>query len=181
MRIRRATADDAAAIASIYAPYVLGTAVSFEAAAPDEAGMARRIAANGDLYPWFVAGDGDGPVLGYAGASQFRARHAYRFAVETSVYLADGARGRGIGAALTRVLLEVLESQGFTQAVAAITLPNPASVRMHEALGFSSAGVYEKVGFKFGEWHSVGLWQRGLAALSDQPVEPRPVAAVWKP
>jgi L-amino acid N-acyltransferase YncA len=181
VRIRPATAQDAAAIASIYAPYVLATAVSFETAAPDEAEMARRIAANGDLYPWFVAGEADAPVLGYSSACQFRARHAYRFTVETSVYLADGARGRGIGTVLTRVLLELLENQGFTQAVAAITLPNPASVKMHEALGFVPAGAYEKVGFKFGEWHSVGLWQRGLAALSDQPEEPRPFSTVWKP
>ena len=81
---------------------------------------------------------------------------------------------------LYRILLPVLEAQGFAQAIAAITLPNEASVRLHEALGFSQIGTYEKVGFKFREWRSVGLWQRPLAQLSTRPEEPKPVALVWR-
>lgn len=179
MKIRAATADDAAAIASIYAPYVAGSIVSFETQPPDESEMARRIAGADGLYPWFVACDGD-EVVGYAYACAFRTRPAYRFTVETTVYVADGAHRRGIGTLLYRVLLPVLEGQGFAQAIAAITLPNEASVRLHEALGFSQIGTYEKVGFKFREWRSVGLWQRALAPLSTRPEEPKPVALVWK-
>lgn len=179
MRIRRATADDAAAIASIYAPYVTGTIVSFETEAPDETEMGRRIAEAGDSYPWLVACE-DGSVLGYAYACAFRTRPAYRFTVETTVYLADGAGGRGIGTLLLRALLPALEGQGFAQAIAAITLPNQASIALHEKMGFRMAGIYEKVGFKFGEWRSVGLWQRALASLSAHPAEPKPVSAVWK-
>jgi L-amino acid N-acyltransferase YncA len=173
VRIRRATADDAAAIASIYAPYVTGSAVSFETEAPDEAEMARRIGEGGDLYPWLAACGDDGSVLGYAYACAFRARSAYRFTVETTVYLAQAAAGRGIGSALLGRLLPMLEAQGFTQAIAAITLPNPASAALHEKMGFRRAGTYEQVGFKQGEWRSVGLWQRALAPAAALPAEPR--------
>ncbi|MGZ8350031.1 MAG: N-acetyltransferase family protein [Allosphingosinicella sp.] len=173
MRIRLATAPDAAAIASIYAPYVTGTTVSFETAPPSVEDMGARIAAGGDLYPWFVACDEDDRILGYASASAFRARHAYRFSVETSVYVAQDAHHRGVGGRLYRRLLGTLEAQGFTQAIGAITLPNPASVALHEKLGFRQAGVYRDVGHKLGQWLSVGLWQRPLAPLSPEPGEPR--------
>ena len=179
MKIRRATADDAAAIASIYAPYVRASVVSFEMEAPDEAKMRDRIAALGDLYPWLVACDEDGAMLGYAYGCAFRTRPAYRFTVETTVYVADGAHRRGIGSLLYGALLALLEAQGFTQAIGAITIPNEASIRLHEALGFVRAGTYEKVGFKLGEWRSVGLWQRPLAPMASRPEEPRPVSAVW--
>lgn len=180
MRIRRATAVDAAAIAGIYAPYVLASAASFEAEAPDVKEMRARIEAGGDLYPWFVACEAEGPPLGFAYACAFRARPAYRFTVETTVYVAEGAQRRGIGTLLYGALLPLLEAQGFAQAIAAITLPNPASAAMHEALGFARAGTYEQVGFKLGQWHSVGLWQRALAPMAVPPEEPRPVSAVWK-
>jgi L-amino acid N-acyltransferase YncA len=180
VRTRRATDGDAAAIASIYAPYVRASVVSFETEAPDEAEMRERIAALGDLYPWLVACDEDGSMLGYAYGSAFRTRPAYRFTVETTVYVADGAHRRGIGRLLYRQLLALLEAQGFTQAIGAITIPNEASIRLHELLGFVRAGTYEKVGFKLGEWRSVGLWQRPLAPMAPRPEEPRPVSSVWK-
>jgi phosphinothricin acetyltransferase len=175
LKIRLASADDAAAIASIYAPYVADTFVSFETEPPDAAEFRRRIEAGGDLYPWFVA-EADARLLGYACASAFRTRRAYRFTVETSVYLATNAVGRGVGRTLYTRLLETLEAQGFAQAIGAISLPNPASVRLHEALGFAHAGTYRDVGYKLGSWHSVGLWQRPLGAVGDPPREPRPFA-----
>ena len=177
MRLRRATGGDAAAIAAIYAPYVTGSIVSFETEAPDEAAMRERIEAGGALYPWFVA-EGGGSVAGYAYACAFRTRPAYRFTVETSVYLAPGAQGRGVGAALYERLLGTLEAQGFTQAIAAISLPNPASVALHERFGFERAGTYARVGWKLGGWHDVGLWQRPLAPSETPPAEPLPFAAV---
>jgi phosphinothricin acetyltransferase len=177
---RLATADDAAAIASIYAPYVMATAVSFETTAPDAAEMARRIEAGAADYPWLVGCGEDGAILGYAYASAFRPRPAYRFTVETSAYVADGTHGRGIGRSLYTLLLALLKAQGFAQAIAAITLPNEASVALHEKLGFVRIGTYERVGFKFGEWRSVGLWQCPLAKLSAHPKEPKPVSAVWE-
>ena len=172
MRLRAATEGDAAAISEIYAPYVTASVVSFETDAPDAATVRDRIAQCADLYPWIVAEDEGGKIGGYAYATAFRPRPAYRYAVESSVYLAPDAQGRGIGARLYRSLLATLEAQGFVQAIAAITLPNPASVRLHEALGFTAAGVYRQVGYKLGGWHDVGLWQRALAAPANPPVEP---------
>jgi phosphinothricin acetyltransferase len=177
VKIRAARAADAAAIAAIYAPYVTGSAVSFETEPPDVAEIGRRMAEAGDLYPWFVACEGEA-VLGYAYAAAFRTRPAYRFSVETTVYVSGKAQRRGVGAGLYAVLLPVLEAQGFVQAIAAITLPNPASMNLHERFGFRRIGAYEEVGFKRGGWHSVGLWQRALSPLSTRPEEPKPFSAV---
>jgi L-amino acid N-acyltransferase YncA len=173
MRPRAATPDDAAAIAEIYAPFVTRSAVSFETEPPGEAAIRARIESGGDLYPWLVGESDDGRLLGYAYAARFRDRPAYRFAVETSVYLRAEAAGRGLGRGLYAHLLEILERQSFTQAIAAITLPNEASVRLHEKLGFERAGTYRHVGWKFDEWHDVGLWQRPLAKPGTPPIEPR--------
>ena len=178
MTIRLATGEDAVAIAGIYAHYVTATPVSFETDPPDEAEMRTRIADGGELYPWLVV-EIDHQVAGYASATRFRPRPAYRFTVETSVYLAARRHGLGFGRRLYERLVALVEAQGFAQAIAAITLPNEASVRLHEALGFTPAGTYRHVGWKCGAWHDVGLWQRGLAPPADPPVEPRPVAGAW--
>jgi L-amino acid N-acyltransferase YncA len=178
VRIRAATAEDAAAIAAIYAPFVTGSTVSFETDPPDPAAMRARIEAGGGLYPWLVA-EREGKIAAYAYATQFRPRPAYRYAVETSVYVAPDAQGGGVGSELYRRLLDLLERQLFTQAIAAITLPNPASARLHEKLGFVAAGTYRQVGYKLGGWHDVGLWQRRLAAAAVPPEEPSPLALVW--
>ena len=173
VRLREATADDAAAIAAIYAPFVTSSPISFETEPPSAQVIRERIESGGDLYPWLVVIGARGEVAGYASASAFRTRPAYRFAVETSVYLASGEEGRGLGTRLYRALLATLEAQGFTQAIAAIALPNRASVRLHEALGFTPAGTYRQVGWKMGGWHDVGLWQRPLAPQLSPPPEPK--------
>lgn len=174
--IRIATEADAAAVAGIYRPYVEQSRISFEDRAPDELEMARRVRREGyGLHPWLLAEDGGG-ALGYAASSPFRTRAAYRWTVETGIYLAPQACGRGIGAELLSRLLTILERQGFVAAIGAIALPNPASVALHEKLGFEHTGTYRRVGFKMGEWLDVGLWQRELAERSDSPAEPRPFA-----
>jgi phosphinothricin acetyltransferase len=173
VKLRAATLGDSAAIAEIYAPFVTASAVSFETEPPDEKAMRTRIEAGGGLYPWLVGEAEDGALLGYAYAARFRDRPAYRFAVETSVYLRSGAAGRGLGRRLYEPLLAILEGQGFTQAIAAITVPNEASVRLHESLGFERSGTYSRVGWKLGAWHDVGLWQRPLAEPKARPDEPR--------
>ena len=175
MRIRAARADDAAAIADIYRPYVAETAITFEDEAPDAAAVRDRMAAAAELYPWRVAEDEDGFILGYAYACAFRARSAYRFSVETTVYVRAGGGRRGVGSALYRPLLAALEAQGFTQAVAAISLPNDDSVGFHERFGFVRTGTYAGVGWKLGRWIDVGLWQRPLASAETPPREPRPL------
>lgn len=177
--IRLALESDAAVLASIYRPYVEQSRISFEEAAPDTAEMARRI--RGDrtgFYPWFVAEE-DGRLLGFASSSAFRTRRAYRWTVETGIYLGVDAQGRGVGRALLSKLLEVLELQGYVAAIGAIALPNDASVALHEKLGFVHTGTYRKVGFKMGEWLDVGLWQKDLAPREAHPAEPQPFKKVF--
>lgn len=182
MRIRLATADDAGAVRAIYAPLIERTAVSFELDVPSEDEIARRITGRQPQHPWLVVdgthddsegGRADG-VAGYAYAGRFSGRPAYDWSVETSIYMAEPARGRGLGRALYAALLAVLDAQGYRQAMAGIALPNPASIRVHEAAGFTPVGVYRAAGWKFGAWHDVGWWQRSLGA-SDAAPEP-PVA-----
>ena len=175
--VRAATPDDAPAVADIYNAYVTRSAASFETEPVSPQDMRGRIEGTAGRYPWLVAEE-DGEILGYACASAFRPRHAYRFTVEVSIYLQAGRVGTGVGRRLYAALIATLERQGFTEAVAAITLPNDASVRMHEAAGFRRAGVYRTVGYKHGQWHDVGLWQRALAVAGDPPHEPRRFADV---
>jgi len=173
IELRLATPADADAIAAIYAPVIRDTVTSFETAVvpPDE--MRERIDTTLARYPWLVAETG-GAVLGYAYATQHRARAAYAWSVDVSVYLADRARRRGVGRALYVALLDLLTAQGYANAFAGIALPNDASVGLHEALGFTLVGVYRSVGWKLGAWHDVGWWQRGLLAVA-APAAPVPM------
>jgi L-amino acid N-acyltransferase YncA len=167
-------AFDAAGCLEIYTPFVSGSAISFEEHPPTVAEFAARIAHVSERHPWLVAVE-DGVVAGFAYASAHRARAAYRWTCETSVYIGSGHRRRGVGGELYTALLELLARQGLTLAVAGITLPNPASVALHEALGFEPVGVYRRIGFKAGAWRDVGWWQRTLSDPGDgQPPEPRP-------
>lgn len=178
MRVRDAGAEDAAAIADVYRHYVEASAVTFEDVPPDAAEVARRMQATPRL-PWLVAEDREA-VVGYAYASRHRDRPAYRWAVDCSVYLRPDATGRGVGRLLYDELLPVLRRLGYWRAYAGIALPNPGSVRLHEALGFVQVGVYEQVGYKLGCWHDVGWWQLALAqpgGVSGPPAEPR----AWQP
>jgi L-amino acid N-acyltransferase YncA len=178
--IRAATPDDAAAIAAIYAPFVLSGTVSFETDAPDAQAMRQRMTAGEGLYPWLVATDGGdaGAVLGYAYAGLFRDRPAYRWVVETSIYMAGSGQQRGTGRLLYDALVDTLQAQGFTQAIGVIALPNDASIRLHEQVGFRRAGVYREIGFKMGRWIDVGFWQRELRDSPAGPAPPRRFAEV---
>lgn len=164
MHIRDASVEDAESVAAIYNPFVLNTSISFEEAAVSDAEMAQRIMdVQAAGLPWLVA-EHDGVIAGYAYASKWRARHAYRFSVESSVYLAPANAGKGLGTALYRVLLERLRGGGYHLAISGIALPNPASVALHEKLGFDKVAQFREVGFKFGSWSDVGYWQLNLAS-----------------
>jgi L-amino acid N-acyltransferase YncA len=164
---------DAVACADIYCPFVVDGAVSFEETAPDGAEFARRIEATSARYPWLVA-DVDGHVAGYAYASGYRERAAYRWAAEAAVYVAGGHRRQGIGRRLYGALFELLARQGLRMVCAGVTLPNDASVALHEACGFQPIGVYRRIGFKQGRWWDVGWWQLELPSAGDPPPEPGP-------
>jgi phosphinothricin acetyltransferase len=177
-RLRLAEAADATQIATIYAPFCLGTAISFETAAPDEGQMRERISTLTQRYPWLVAVSGTGDVLGYAYAGKHRERAAYRWSVDFTAYLAPEAKRRGIGTALYRALIKICQSLGYYRAFAGITLPNEASVRLHERIGFRAIGVYRRVGFKLGRWHDVGWWSLDLLPEEDEPRAPRSIAEI---
>lgn len=164
LTIRSATPADAPGVLAIYGPVVRDTHVSFEAEPPTVEEMAERIEATLREHPWLVAVSEKGEILGYAYGSSFRSRPAYRWTVEVSAYVLPDARGRGIGRALYRRLLDELEERGFVTALAAIALPNAESVAFHEAFGFERVGVFRDVGFKLGGWWDVGWWQRPLAS-----------------
>jgi len=173
--IRAADVADAAAIAAVYRPWVTDSVASFEAVPPDAAELAERMLGAPRL-PWLVACR-DGVVVGYAYAARHRSRAAYRWAVDCSVYLTADERGAGTGRALYGRLVPELRELGYVTAFAGIALPNPASVRLHAALGFTPVGTYRAVGFKAGRWHDVGWWQLPLQRPPDQPAEPRE----WSP
>lgn len=173
--IRVATTADAAAIRTIYAPCVEHSAVTFETAVPDVATLRTRILERLRHYPWLVWDDG-GDVLAYAYASRFRERAAYDWVTETSVYVREDARRRGLADALYRRLLQCLQAQGFTRALGVITLPGAASVALHQRLGFAAAGVWPQAGYKLGRWHDVGVWQKPLAQATIPPAPPHPFA-----
>ncbi|GIE99030.1 GNAT family N-acetyltransferase [Paractinoplanes rishiriensis] len=168
LTIREATDDDAAACASIYRPFVTGTAVSFEIDPPSDTEMATRIRDAVRQHAWLVA-EVAGEIAGYAYARPFAAREAYRWSCETSIYLAPGRRGTGLGGALYEALLARLADRGYRVAVAKMTLPNPASERLHEALGFRPVGVHQRIGFKHGAWHDIAISQRELTTDTDTP------------
>jgi phosphinothricin acetyltransferase len=167
--IRTATTNDAGAVQAIYAPYVEKTAISFEEIAPNVDEMAARIEAVLQNYPYLIA-EREDQIIGYAYAGRHAARAAYRFSVEVTAYVAEDARRTGVGRALYGVLLPELAGRGFHAAYAGVTLPNPASVGLLEAVGFEQLGTYREVGFKFGQWLDVGWWQKILG--SRQPTLP---------
>ena len=160
--VRLATGADGAAIAAIYAPYVRETAISFDVEPPSAEEMARRVTSALELYPFLVFDDGR-EVAGYAYGSAHRAKPAYRWSVETTVYTPRHLHRRGIGRALYAELLDLLTRQGFHSAFAGIVPPNPASVGLHEAMGFSYIGTFPEIGFKLGRYHDLGWWRRTLA------------------
>lgn len=171
IRVRAAVEADAAAVQAIYAPIVRDTAISFELEPPSIAEVEGRIRTTLVSFPWLVAEDSDGAVVGYAYASRHRERAAYAWSVDVSVYIGDRRRGQGFGRALYQSLLSALAHQGYVSAFAGIALPNAASVGLHEAVGFVRIGVFSHVGYKHGQWHDVGWWQR---RLRDAPVAPEP-------
>ena len=161
MVIRPARSDDFAAIAAITNHYIATTAIHFayEPIEPEELVAKWRT----QEYPWLVVEDG-GELAGYAKSGAWRDRAAYKWTCEVGLYIADGARGRGLGSALYAALLDAVARRGFRSAIAGITLPNDVSVALHARLGFASVGVVRDAGFKLGGWHDVEFFQKQFAS-----------------
>jgi phosphinothricin acetyltransferase len=174
-RLRCADPADAEGILAIYAPIVRDTSISFELEPPTPEEMQSRIVATVERLPWLVS-ESDGGIIGYAYASRHRERAAYRWSVDVSVYVAPSTRRSGLGRALYAALLGILEDLGYYSALAGIALPNPASVALHESMGFRPIGIYRNIGYKLGAWHDVGWWQRRLREYGNEPEAPRAMA-----
>lgn len=182
--IRLAAESDAGEISAIYALVVRETIISFETEPPSPDEMRQRIVSTLDYLPWLVY-ERDGKVAGYAYAATHRSRAAYQWCVDVSAYVHVDERRAGVGRALYTSLNAVLALQGYYNAYAGIALPNPASVLLHESIGFTPVGVYRETGYKLGGWHDVGWWQLALRERDRDPTLPLALPVVvdsegWK-
>ena len=168
MRLRFAVPEDAEALLEIYRPYVEKTSISFETETPSAAEFSRRIAEYSARYPYLTAEDG-GRLLGYAYAHAYHERAAFDWTVETSIYIAEDARGKHVGTALYSALLKLLTLQGVKTACAVITFPNIPSTAFHQAMGFEAGGILPDFGYKLGDWHSVAYLFKVLNPSTDAP------------
>lgn len=168
--VRSAGPADAGACAAIYAPYVTDTVITFETVPPDAEEMAKRIAEAVRTHAWLVLED-EGRLAGYAYATPYKSRAAYRWSCEVSVYLELGRRRTGAGSTLYDALFARLVERGFRTAVAGMTLPNDASVGLHRAMGFEPVGTHRRIGWKHDAWHDVAWTQRPLALDGSPPAE----------
>lgn len=159
--IRTAKLDDAQSLVDIYNEYIKDTTITFELNTITADEMANRMA---KIIPtnMYIVYEEAGEILGYAYASSWRSRVAYKNSLETTVYLCDKAKGRGIGTQLYEALLSIMKDNNIHVAIGCITVPNPASIRLHEKLGFEKVGIFHEVGYKFDRWLDVGFWQKKL-------------------
>lgn len=168
MHIRRARPEDGWAMSDIYRPFVAKSWISLEMDPPDGPAMAKRIGSSGDSYPWLALTD-DEHILGYAYANPHRSRAGYRTSVDTAIYLHAAARNRGWAMRLYMKLLQILIAQNRVMAFAGIVLPNPASLRLHQKLGYQSLARYPNVGYKLGAWRDTIWMSRELAPPCNPP------------
>lgn len=162
MQIRPAILADAQAIADIYNPYIRDTVITFEYDEVTAADMAARIEKVQKNFDWLVLEDAAGKLLGYAYYGKFRERKAYDGTVETSIYFAAEATGRGLGRQLYQALIEAIRVRGFREVIGCLALPNEASVALHDRLDFKKVGHLPGAGFKFGRYVDIGFWQLSL-------------------
>lgn len=161
-RLRLATPSDASEILAVYAPYITNTPITFEEEVPALADFTNRIKSIAAVYPYIVAEEAPGVIRGFAYASPHMLRAAYRWNVETSVYVASEARGRGLGRKLYTALIAILRLQNVENLYACITYPNPESISFHQAMGFAEVGHFPKCGYKAGAWHDIVWLERKL-------------------
>lgn len=170
--MRHVLTDDAPGLLLIYAPVVEASFITFEYVVPSEAEMRARIENGSKQYPWLAAVEDDGTLIGYAYACSWRARQAYQWSVEVSVYVHPEHQRRGVARRLYRELFRQLKKQGYVVAYGAITLPNPTSIAFHQAMGFQQVGCFQQCGNKFDTWLDVEFWGLNLADRGEAPEPP---------
>lgn len=174
-RLRVATTADAEAMLAIYTPVVRETSISWEYEPPSLAEFVGRIEKTLTAgFPWIVMESDEGALLGYAYASPFRDRYAYRFCCESTIYMHPDSRGRGLGKQLYETLLAVLARQGYVAVIGGLAVPNAASEALHRSLGFKTVSIHERIGFKFGHWLNLCLTQKDLPH-PDPPATEKPI------
>lgn len=169
--IRPAAESDCGDILAIYAPYVENTSVTFEVDVPRPEDFLARMRKIKSRYPYLVA-VAEGRTVGYAYAVELMERAAYQWNAALSVYLRADFAGRGLGTALYQALMELLKLQNFQNVYGVVTLPNPASVKLHQRLGFRPVGQYEKAGYKCGAWHEVMFFEKHIGDHGFRPEPP---------
>lgn len=176
-KIRLAKEEDCDSILHIYAPYIINTAITFECIVPTIIKFRERMENIQSYYPWLVC-EIDNNIVGYAYASRFREKEAYKWSVDFSVYIIPEYHRKNIGKALYFALSELLKLQGFYNAYAGVTLPNIKSESLHESFGFKAIGVYHNVGYKFDNWHDVKWYEVKIQEHIQQPLEPKPIEEI---
>ena len=167
--IRRAKAEDGAALCAIYAPYITDTTITFEYEVPTDAAFSDRIRETAAQFPYLVC-EKDGGIIGYAYAHRIRERAAYDWDAELSIYLAQGTHGHGVGTTVLACLIDLLELQGLRHLYSCVTLPNEKSIRMQRKLGFEDAGVWHDSGWKFDGWHDVAWLEKHIGSHEGTPL-----------
>lgn len=173
-KIRLATEEDCASLLEIYAPYIANTSITFEYKIPTVMEFRERMANILKHYPWLVY-EINKCIAGYAYASRFREREAYKWSVSLSIYINQEYHRKGIGKALYYALLGLLKLQGYYNAYVAVTLPNSKSESFHEAFGFKEIGVYHKAGYKFGNWHDIKEYELKIQEHIHSPIDPKSI------
>jgi L-amino acid N-acyltransferase YncA len=161
LSIRPANAQDFDAVAALTNHFIVHTSIHFGTEPVTAAELRASWEKSAGVYPYLVA-ESEGRFAGYAKAGVWRERAAYRWTPEAGIYVEEWTRGKGVGTALYRALLNELTARGFESVIGGITLPNDASVRLHERCGFVKVGHVARAGWKFGAWHDVGFWQAML-------------------
>ncbi len=176
--IRWVKTTDAREALSVYAPYVQHTAVSFEYEVPTLTAYEENISAITAEYPWLVCCINN-QVIGFAYAGTFRTRPAYKWSVESTIYLEKQWQSLGIGKLLYQTLIHLLKMQGFVNVFAGVAIPNPGSEQLHLSVGFREAGIFNHIGYKNGSWHTTKWYQLLLQPLTANPSLPLPVKQVY--
>jgi phosphinothricin acetyltransferase len=179
MKIRFIRPADHAGVLDIYRPFVEHTAITFDHEVPSAAAFSGHILAVSAFYPWLVA-EINGGIAGYAYAGKHRARKAYQWSVESSVYISEDHHRSGIGKTLYETLFHLLRLQGIVNVYAGVTLPNEKSERFHAAMGFEPVGIYKRVGYKLGRWHDVSWMSLSLGAYDRDPAPPLSIKEIEK-